>query len=243
MNEVLPHGRSLAEIHRAAQAAARYTVADAVSYPDRYDEAWSAIVETLYTGRESPSDWEMMQSGRAAIFDIVRQHKHHHGFDSHSAGSAPMFQRYWNPSPHPSHEAAVVAKVATAQILPRLTDRHRQVIGALAATQDYESAAQLVNMPRCRFISVLSAARRQFRVLWHEGETPSGVWRQHSPRAADEEWVDGGTRERCRNGHVMSATNTYVDHRSEERFCRRCRAANSARYRRSRSTRAKASVQ
>jgi hypothetical protein len=77
----LPHGRTLADIQEAAEKAARYTYLDSVSYADRYDEAWSGIVELLYTSNHPPSDWELLRAGQRALSDMVRQWGRHHGYD------------------------------------------------------------------------------------------------------------------------------------------------------------------
>jgi hypothetical protein len=58
----------------------------------------------------------------------------------------------------------------------------------LATHSDYQKAADALGKPYHSFVSTVSTARKQFLRLWHEHETPSGVWghdRRNRPRAED----------------------------------------------------------
>jgi len=43
-------------------------------------------------------------------------------------------------------------------------------------TEDYRLAAETLGKIRGSYVTQLSVARRAFRELWHEGETPSRHW-------------------------------------------------------------------
>lgn len=67
----------------------------------------------------------------------------------------------------------MIERIAVAQIWDSFPERHRTLIAALAATDDYGQAAAALGRPRQTYVTLLSHARRAFRELWHEGETPS----------------------------------------------------------------------
>lgn len=70
----------------------------------------------------------------------------------------------------------MIDRVALAQIWPRLRPEHRQVLTALTAYDDYGLAAEALGISRAWFTNRISAARREFLRLWHEGESPSRQW-------------------------------------------------------------------
>jgi hypothetical protein len=219
----LPYGRTLADIQQAAGKAARYTYLDSVSYADRYDEAWSGIVELLYTSTRPPSDWELLRAGQRALSDMVRQWTRHRGYDDRAEmpSRRPSFERFWCSPAVSSPEDGIVERVALHQILPLLQPRSRQALFALAAAGQPEVAAEHMGLDKKIFLNQVGAARRQFRRWWHEGEVPSEMWRR-GYRSDDSEAIADGP-ERCRRGHVRSPANVYVA-RSGLRQCRRCSA-------------------
>lgn len=78
-------------------------------------------------------------------------------------------------------------RTALAQIWDALSEQHQALIAALATTDDYGKAAAALGRPRQSYVSMLAAARKAFRELWHEGETPSRHWandRRANPDAA-----------------------------------------------------------
>lgn len=230
----LPYGRTLAEVQRAAQFAARHTCVDVLSYAGRYDEAWSAVVALLYASPHPPADSALVQAGREGLYALIREHRHHHGHSHRAAdrgpGTAPSFQRYWQTAYTPSPEGRVVERQALRQILPKLSPRQREVVYALAvADGDPTLAAERLGLSRDTFVSILNEARRRFRLWWHEGEAPSGMWQRGYRRPCGEATEAGG--ERCRAGHVRSPENTYVAP-DGTRMCRPCRADAAQRGRR-----------
>lgn len=73
-------------------------------------------------------------------------------------------------------------RTAVWQILAWLKPDHRRVIATLAAHGDYTSAAGSLGTSYRSFASRISAARKAFLELWHEGDRPSTRCRRTFPR-------------------------------------------------------------
>lgn len=145
---------------------------------DLYAAAWHGIVERLYTADTEPRRNELMEAGRQAVADTVRDTMRHHGARRDSTNNGAHYAMYWQWAgrPAPSPEAGVVERLALDQILATLTRRQRQALDTLAATGDYAEAARLLDIEDQTFRSLLGRSRGAFRALWHEGETPSRPW-------------------------------------------------------------------
>ncbi|MFF4417510.1 hypothetical protein ACFYY8_33715 [Streptosporangium sp. NPDC001559] len=181
----LKHGYTLAQLDRIAALATNTGRKIVMHYLDRRDEAWSAIVEHLYTSTEPPTAHQLVEVGRNAIYALIRSEYREMGFyrehtdgQAHGPGSSPKYQQYWQYITRhtASPEGAVVERLALEQILPSLTPRQREAIYALAAADLYEAAAALLDMTPATFKSHIAKGRQRFRELWHEGETPSRPW-------------------------------------------------------------------
>jgi hypothetical protein len=99
----------------------------------------------------------------------------------------PGFARYWFTFGRNTTgpEERIVERIALAQIWDALPEQHRQLIAALAIHDDYGKAAASLGKVRGTYVSQLANARRAFRELWHEGETPVwGIDRRRNPDAA-----------------------------------------------------------
>ncbi len=181
------HGYTMADIHHTAQLAANTTWARGGDYVDRFEAAWHAIVEALVTSTEPPSRHDLVGVGQVATRDMVRAELRHRGAnaDDLSAGwgAARNFNRFWWQRNTIGPESAVVDALALRQIWPRLSRQHRNDLILYATTGDLGVAAAAVGVTRQAFVLRLNAARRAFRVLWHEGEMPSRMWRQDRGRA------------------------------------------------------------
>ncbi|MER5696054.1 hypothetical protein ACWDBO_30160 [Streptomyces mirabilis] len=175
------HGYTLDDLHHLSRHVVHsdrwYTAAD---IEDRYDTAWHAIVEHLLTATEPPTRRDLFQAGLRGSDQSVRQHQQAHGYNHHQpgAGTRPRFERYWTTTAAhtPSPEDRVVDRRALAQIWPRLTPRQQQALTALAATDDYQQAAALLQVTPGTFHVLISKARQRFLALWHEGEQASRIW-------------------------------------------------------------------
>jgi hypothetical protein len=85
---------------------------------------------------------------------------------------------YWREqtAPTPSPENYIVDIFTVQQIWPKLTPRNKRILWMLAVHGGYDSAAKALGITRDTFIDKLSQARKQFLLLWHEGESPSRIW-------------------------------------------------------------------
>lgn len=178
----LPHGFGLDDLHRAASLAvsisSKYRGMD---IRDKYDEAWHAIAEALYSSTEPLTARELVWIGSNGINAAVYGHQRMRGIDqkdSTAGQSMPFFWRYWwlNSQHVPSHEARLVERIALRQIWPHLTPTHRQVLTALAVHGTHQAAAEALGKTVTTYQSHLSQARKAFFRLWHEHEEPSQVW-------------------------------------------------------------------
>lgn len=173
------YGWTLAELDTLARAVVSNNRAwwPAGDREDLYAAAWHGIVEHLYSSETEPRRSELMEAGRQALANDVRDSMRHHGARRDSSNSGAKYSIYWGWAGRsvPSPEAGIVERLALAQILPELTDGQLAAIHALAATGDYAEAARLVGSAT-GLRSQLMKGRRRFRAFWHEGETPSTPW-------------------------------------------------------------------
>jgi hypothetical protein len=174
---ILAHGYTLAQVHHMAKTSVNMAGAYASDYLDRLDAAYGAIIVHLYEAPHWPTRHQLQQAGATAVSRMVetdlRQRGYRRGNGYNGAGSAPRFAAYWNTHlVEPSPENRIVERVAVAQVLPCLFPRESQAIAALAATDDYQAAADLLGTRYSTFCENVTRARRRVAALWHEGETP-----------------------------------------------------------------------
>lgn len=212
-------GYTMADIHRMAQLAANTSWSRGGDYIDRFEAAWHAIVEELLTSAEPPNRHALVAIGQVATRDDVRAEMRHRGAhpDDRTSGYGvgKNFNRYWWQRNTASPESQVVDATALRQIWPHLSEFHRQTITTYALVDgDYAKAAAAAGTTVHNFRGRLNNARRAFRALWHDGETPSLMWRQ-----------DCGPRpERQRNECGTNAA--AMRHRlRKEQLCEPCRLA------------------
>lgn len=145
---------------------------------DRFDAVRHAIIVHLLTSEQPPHRTDLLAAGTRASDDHVRDDMRTHGKDTNGPGAPmPNFYKYWGPSRGTSPETQVVERHAPRQIWPLLRPSERRALAALADTGDYELAAKVCGVSDKNFRVLVSTGRRRFLALWHEGETPSGVWR------------------------------------------------------------------
>lgn len=179
------HGYTLGDLHDIARLAVHTVGMMGMDWHDRYDTAYSAIAEHLCAAAEPPSRRDLVRAGQLAIYAVVQDHRHHHGYykaktigAAAGPGSSPAFTRYWVgfTGATQSCEERVVEAMALQQILATLTARQLEALAALGALDDYRAAAASLGIVPTTFRSLLGRARGQFKALWHEGESPSRPW-------------------------------------------------------------------
>lgn len=187
----LTHGYTLHDLHQLTRAAVLADRSGAMPYPDRWDTAWSAIATALYEAEYWPRRSTLIQAGWTAIYRDVRDGYRHAGYrdrDWYSGyATAPRFVQFWW-NPHFDFADDLVDRVAAKQIVAGLPEYQREALYALAALDDYRAAADHLGLKYSTLTQRLSAARRRFLRLWHEGETPSrpcGTDRRVGSYAAD----------------------------------------------------------
>jgi hypothetical protein len=149
-------------------------------FDERLEVAWHAMIEHIYTSPEPPEVADVVRAGWRAIGQHAgRDEQFRRGY-SHNR-DAPVnggFQRYWHSASQPASgpEERVTENLALAQIWARLRPDHRELLAALAEQDDYGKAAAALGKSRHTYATQVGRARRAFRELWHEGETPSRPW-------------------------------------------------------------------
>jgi DNA-directed RNA polymerase specialized sigma24 family protein len=188
LNQSLRHGYTMADLHDLARHAVHLAGIKATPWYERYQLAYSAIAEHLYATDDPPTGFDLLHTGRQAIYAEARAEQQRYGYyraktdgAMHGMGSSPAFRMYWwdlIAGRAPSPENRVVERLSLRQILPHLTPTQREALIALAVHDDYTAAATALGLTDTAFKSLISRGRARFRALWHEGETPSGCWGQ-----------------------------------------------------------------
>lgn len=182
VEQEIRHGWTVNDVNRFAVLAVRADITTrALDMEDRVEAAWSGITVYLLTCDQAPSHVNLIHQGRAALYRLAHEDRHHHGVSGPSAyaGSWSMAGavKYWTAPTGESLESGVVERLALAEILEDLPERHRATLQALADHDDYPAAAAALGIPYQTFCDRIMRARRAFLELWHEGEQPSAPWR------------------------------------------------------------------
>jgi DNA-binding protein Fis len=180
---LLPHGYTMADLHKMTLGAIKEARWRLTPFDERYEVARFAITERLYDESEPVPQWhDLVHTGKRATTRYLDDYFGEHGQDLKSVVLSdicrPRFCMYWweQTAPSPSPENYIVDIFAVQQIWPRLTPRNKRILRMLAVYGDYDSAAKALGITRDTFIDNLSQARKQFLRLWHEGESPSRIW-------------------------------------------------------------------
>jgi hypothetical protein len=150
-------------------------------FDERLEVAWHAIIEHIYTCADPPEVPEVIRAGWRAIGQDFGKNQRFHGTShspDHDAIANSGFERYWHSTGQPisGHDERVTEDLALAQIWPRLRPQDRELLAAMAEHEDYGKAAAALGKTRHTYATQIGRARRAFRELWHEGETPSRPW-------------------------------------------------------------------
>lgn len=185
-DEPLRHGYTMRDLDLLARKADTRAYTKALDPGDRYDTAWHAITEHLYTVAKPPTVHDLIYTGATAINRAAQDHRQTWGMTrtwGAEEGTRGGFQRYWQLARvAPSPEGRIVDEQALRQIWPLLSPTHRAVLTALAAHGSQTDAATATGKSYATFGSHLKMARRAFYALWHEHETPSRMWGKNDHR-------------------------------------------------------------
>lgn len=181
--EPLRFGYTADDVDRLVRRALRVnTSSSALDADDRFESAWFAVVEQLYSAREAPGEQELVHAGLKALHALWAESNHARGYSPKLGKTAPGYARYWlsRPAgPEPVFVATVVDRLALRQIFTRITCKQRQALLALAMHQDHTKAAAALGLPSNTFSNRICEARATLLALWHEHETPPPWRRDH----------------------------------------------------------------
>lgn len=226
----LRHGYTLDDLDRMARVSVQVGYTMATSPHDRYITAWSGIAEELYSSDQPPSERALISAGMGAIRKEVRSvHRTFgHPLDGGADSTAGVAKFWWAHSyPTPGPEDRVVDRAALRQILPRIPAESRTVLLTVAACDgDRNRAAEALGIHPRTVLKRLRHAQRVFLLCWHEGEPPSGIWREVLGRLADDQLVPCGTpsayhRHRRRGEQTCEPCRRALDNQRKERIARR----------------------
>jgi hypothetical protein len=111
-----------------------------------------------------------------------------------------------------------------AQIWPRLNDMDRQALTALATANSYTAAANMLGLEYQTFANRVRRARTRFLALWHEGETPSRIWRVDRRERTYELWNGNPNRGYLlKRAAPVGQRKSSVEHGTWSRYCGGCR--------------------
>src|SRR5579859_759832 len=156
----LRHGYTLAQVRSITLGLAKrqtwHKSTTVVSFDQRLEVAWHAIIEHLYASDQPPTPGEMMRAADRAVnrdVQLAHQFHGHKTHDRYAKTTTKGFELYWwhTASTAPSPENKVTERVALAQIWPRLHPDHQRVLAALAAHGDHGLAAASLGISRRLF--------------------------------------------------------------------------------------------
>ena len=168
------------------EALARRAVRDHIpsrgrDWEDRYEAAWGAAVEFLYSADGPVSALDLLQAASRGLSRLAKAFLRDRGYAWNRPGggatAAPWFWRYWISPELAPPEQETVEQTALAQVMARLSPVQAEALHALAEHGSHQAAADALGVQLHTFDTRLSRARQRFLVLWHEHEAPSRKWR------------------------------------------------------------------
>lgn len=230
----IAHGYTLGDLEKMTRAAVIADRSLAADVHTRRDIAWSAIAEYLSTSQERPDRQELIRVGWQAIYRDARDAYRLRGRPDEAWSTPEMFKPrftlYWRDfMVVPSHEHAVVERLALKPILDLLAPPYRDAVIALALHDTYQRAAAALGISDAAFRERIRVARRRALAAWFEHETPRRTYR--TDRRVG---TSAGLSTRCSAGHEWTPENTYIRRRMlrgkphTSRVCKACERQRSA---------------
>lgn len=171
------HGYTMEALDKAARLAVVWSGYLSMPSADRYEIAFSAAAEALCAAESTPEWSALTRAAKQAIERAVRSDRAEYGiYPESSAATGSQWRRYWAPIDASPWEDSVVDRLAVDQIWSTLSDLHRAALVALATHEQYDLAAASLGIEYHVLQLRLKRARRSFKRLWHEGETPRPQW-------------------------------------------------------------------
>jgi len=224
----LVHGFTMADVHNVARLAVHVSGMLVGTWHERYDIAWSAVVEHLFSAEAPPERYDLVRAGRLALYEVINDEYRHYGYykaktygGTHGMGSSPAFSKYWwdQLTVIPPADGKIVERNALMQIWAALSATDRQALTACAVYDgDYRAAAEALGLTYQGFRRAISRARGRAQALWFDDETPHRgsfyAVRHHRGQQADP---------------VCGTINAVWSHRRrKERLCEECAPVEAA---------------
>lgn len=177
----------------AWRAMSKHAGSSGMDISDRFEAAWGAVVECLYSAPDSEpvTALDLYRAGMRGLgrlrYDDLKERGFAHQGPNRDvmAGpfSAPSVWRYWHQPPPPTPEDLATDRVALIQIMGTLTPQQARTLITLARHGgDHEAAATALGVTGHLFAQRLTRARLAFLAAWHEHEAVPRRWRKEEGR-------------------------------------------------------------
>lgn len=179
-DQALRHGYTVIGVnHLAAQVVHHLRWVRYFDHDECLSAAHYAIIEYLYTCQDAPDEAVLIGVGMRAASRLRATELTQHGLRNRTGTTGPRFEVYWQFATAPARPADEDAteRMTFWQIWHALDPGHRGIFTARAGSASPTEAAQRLGVSRPVYHDQIRRARRQFLALWHQGETPSQVWR------------------------------------------------------------------
>lgn len=177
----LVHGYTMADLDRAARIAAGKSFSRVLPEVDRYEAAWHAIAELLYSAPASPTFRDLLDAGRDAINRENKSHWQNHGISQDTRQHTGSYERYWEgiaPTvgrhgrwPEDFTEAAT-ERLALPQVLGLLNEDEYEAIATLAVHGSRRAAMTALGIGSTTLDRRLTSARRRIVEAWFAPDRP-----------------------------------------------------------------------
>jgi len=180
----------------------RHTPSRGLDVSDRFEAAWGAAVEHVYSAAEPPSPLDLTGAGLAGLDRLRKRGLHERGYlrrnrdgsdPAAQAVPAGSFYRYWTTPAPPTPEDVAVDRTALAQVMARLEPAHAEALLALAEHGDYEAAAAALKLSQTAFNARVRRGRNAppGRHRRRRAQTSRVPARRHHPRTR---WIHRARR-------------------------------------------------